>query len=126
METQINDEPIQATLEDYEIGLMTDEELEEANKMLETPIFPRNTKVIVVEFNIRPMNANHNVRYEPIAFEDSVEEQNLHYNLITQPDICLMEFDHEGKNPNTQEDVLYDRMIVRSSKPLEYWKNIFK
>jgi len=113
---------------DYEnnnyVNTYSEEELARLKYEMEhDPLIPRTTKTFVVEYNIRYNNGEHK---NTIAIEDKVAEQELMWNGITGAEICLMEYDIEGRCPQSEREVMYDRAVVRTNKPTEYWINHFK
>jgi hypothetical protein len=110
---------------------VTEEELDDLKKEVnEDPIFPRQTNVIVVEYNIRPVeDRNSNFKYETLAFEcedGSAEDEELMHHAIATSECCLLDYDIEGESPTTHKRVIYDRAVVRTKKPKEYWINHFR
>lgn len=87
------------------------------------PLIPRTTKVFVIEYNIRYANGE---RKNTVVFQDKVAEEELMLNGITAADICMMDYDLEGICNQTERDLQYDRAVVRTNKPAEYWINHFK
>ena len=83
-------------------------------------------QTIRIEYNIYPIEDRGNLKFEPIAFEDHHEEQNLIDNGITQSDVCMMEYDLEGIHNPTGIPVMYDYALVKTNKPVEYWVKHFK
>ena len=91
------------------------------------PLIPRTTKVMLVEYNIRPLeNSQGNVRFSTHVQEckdNSPQDEELMFNGITSPELCLMSYDIERNDPITNLRTLYDRAVVRTNKPKEYWVN---
>jgi hypothetical protein len=124
LETQIENEQ---TLDNY---FIPENELEELKREIdEYPIRPRNTKVMRIEFNIRPTEeTSSSTSYETSVTEcdiNSPEDETLMFNAITTPECCLMQYDHIGISSITGENIYYDLAIVRTSKPKSYWVEHF-
>jgi hypothetical protein len=109
---------------------ISEEALDELKQQInETPIVPRTTKVMRIEYNIRPTEeTSSNTSYETGVTEckiGSSEDEMLMFNGITLPECCLMQYDHSGISPITGENIYYDLAIVRTSKPKSYWMEHF-
>lgn len=105
---------------------MTEQEMDDLKQQInENPIIPRTTKVMRIEYNTRPtQETNSSVAYDTRVIEckiGSCEDEMLMFNGITLPECCLMQYDHLGKSPVTDEDIHYDLAIVRTNKPKSYW-----
>lgn len=90
---------------------------------------PNETKIVVVEFNIRPKKENTNVKFHAIGFEcgeHTTEAEELKNAGIDLNNVCLVDFDIEGFNQSAQLEVVYDRLIVRTNRSIEHWVNLFK
>lgn len=95
------------------------------------PVAPmNNTKIVVIEFNIRPKKEDCNLSFKPIAYECKENEPETEILKVSKIDdllnCCLMDFDIEGFNQSSQMPVIYDRAIVRTNKSIEHWVNLFK
>jgi hypothetical protein len=108
------------------INLTIDEQENEKLKwiMENDPLIPRTTKTFVIEYNIRFNDGER--KNETIVFEKSQAEEELMNQGICSADICLMQFDIEGECPKAQRPITYDRAVVRTNKPKEYWTLHFK
>ena len=109
-------ELIDETDENIEI---TDEEI----RYLDNPIFSDKTNAYVIEHNIRYKTGERKKSVVAEGGKDVREE--LMNNGICSPDICLMAYDIQSVCKDTEQDIVYDRIVVRSEKPLEYWKERF-
>jgi len=109
-------ELIDETDENIEI---TDEEI----RYLDNPIFSDTTNAYVIEHNIRYKTGERKKSVVAEGGKDVREE--LMNNGICSPDICLMAYDIQAVCKDTEQDIVYDRIVVRSEKPLEYWKERF-
>lgn len=98
---------------------MTNEEM----SYLDNPIFPDTTNAYIIEHNIRYKNGERK-RTRVIDGGKSAKEE-LMNNGICHQDICLMDYDIQGLCNDTEQELVYDRVVVRSEKPLEYWKERF-
>ena len=110
-------ELIDETDENIEI---TDEEI----RYLDNPIFSDTTNAYVIEHNIRYKTGERKKSVVAEGGKDVREE--LMNNGICSPDICLMAYDIQAVCKDTEQDIVYDRIVVRSEKPLEYWKERFR
>jgi hypothetical protein len=85
-------------------------------------------KVIVIKFNIRYKDKFRGIlelKPNEIFYGNAVAEQILtDYRLL--PDTMLMDYDVEGTCEKTGRGIIYDRGIIKTYKPLEYWKEHFK
>jgi len=109
---------------------ISEEAMDELKQQInETPIIPRTTKVMRIEYNTRPtQETNSSVAYDTRVIEckiGSCEDEMLMFNGVTLPECCLMQYDHLGKSPVTDEDIHYDLAIVRTNKPKSYWVEHF-
>lgn len=99
---------------------ITDEEI----RYLDNPIFSDTTNAYVIEHNIRYKTGERKKSVVAEGGKDVREE--LMNNGICSPDICLMAYDIQAVCKDTEQDIVYDRIVVRSEKPLEYWKERFR
>lgn len=93
------------------------------------PLIPRTTKVMLIEYNIRPLESQGSIQFATTAKEckdGSPQDEELMFNGICSPEVCLMGYDIEREDPITNVRVLYDRAVVRTNKPKEYWVNRLK
>lgn len=104
---------------DSDIMEITSEEM----SYLENPIFPDTTNAYIIEHNIR-YKSGERKRTRVINGGKSAKEE-LMNNGICYRDICLMAYDIQGLCKDTEQEIVYDRVVVRSEKPLEYWKERF-
>lgn len=85
-------------------------------------------KVIVFKFNIRYKDKPKGVlelRHNEVFYGNQIAEQILaDYRLL--PDTMLMDYDLEGICEKTGRGITYDRGIIKTYKPIEYWKGHFK
>ncbi len=98
---------------------ITDEEL----GYLENPLFPDTTNAYVIEHNIRYRTGDR--KKSVVVDGGQAAKEELMNNGITSPDVCLMAYDIQAMCKDTEQDIIYDRVVVRSEKPLEYWKERF-
>ena len=102
---------------------------EEAIKIIQT-INDRyaEMKVIVFKYNIRYKDKPKGVlelRKGEVFYGNEIAEKILaDYRLL--PDTMLMDYDLEGICEQTGRGINYDRGIIKTYKPLEYWKEKFK
>lgn len=111
-------------------NVYTEDELKMMKYQMEQdPLIPRKTKVMRIEYNIRPEQENSFdtvCKTKVIECRDgSCEDEMLMFNGITLPECCLMQYDHLGKS-HTDENIYYDLAIVRTNKSKEYWALHFK
>lgn len=98
---------------------ITDEDM----RYLDNPIYPDTTNAYIIEHNIRYKNGEKK-RVRVIDGGNNAKEE-LMNNGICHRDICLMAYDIQGLCNDTEQELIYDRIVVRSEKPLEYWKERF-
>lgn len=98
---------------------MSDEEM----RYLENPIFPDTTNAYIIEHNIRYKNGER--KRTRVINGGILAKEELMNNGICHADICLMDYDIQGVCNQTEQEITYDRIVVRSEKPLEYWKERF-
>lgn len=103
--------------------------LEETQKIIQS-INDRfaEMKVIVFKYNIRYKDKPKGVlelRKSEVFYGSDIAEQILKdYRLL--PDTMLMDYDLGGICEYTGRGITYDRGIIKTYKPLEYWKENFK
>lgn len=105
---------------------ITEKEIDDLKQQInENPIISRKTKVMRIEYNTRPtQETNSSVAYDTRVIECKIgsgEDEMLMFSGITLSECCLMQYDHIGISPVTNEDIYYDLAIVRTSKPKSYW-----
>jgi hypothetical protein len=85
-------------------------------------------KVIVFKYNIRYKDKPKGVlelRKSEVFYGNEIAEEILKdYRLL--PDTMLMDYDLEGICEQTGRGITYDRGIIKTYKPLEYWKENLK
>lgn len=85
-------------------------------------------KVVVIKFNIRYKDKPNGIlelKHNEIFYGSAIAEQILaDYRLL--PDTMLMDYDVEGICEHTGRDTIYDRGIIKTYKPLEYWQEHFR
>ena len=82
-------------------------------------------KVIVIRFNVRYKDKASENKPNEIFYGNNLAGQLLKdYRLL--PDTMLMDYDVEGICQYTGRDIVYDRGIIKTYKPLEYWQEHFK
>ena len=97
---------------------------EEAIKIIQT-INDRyaTMKVIVFKYNIRYKTGGYALNN--VFYGNEIAEQILKdYRLL--PDTMLMDYDLEDICHLTGKPITYDRGIIKTYKPLKYWKENFK
>lgn len=99
---------------------ITDEQF----RHLDNPIFPDSTNAYVIEHNIRYKTGER--KKSVVAEGGKAAREELMNNGICSSDICLMAYDIQSVCKDTEQDIVYDRVVVRSEKPLEYWKERFR
>lgn len=99
------------------------EPTEEELRYLDEPLFPDSTNAYVIEHNIRYRTGD---KKKSVVVEGgNAAREELMNNGITSPDVCLMAYDIQSVCKDTEQDIIYDRVVVRTEKPLEYWKERF-
>jgi hypothetical protein len=80
-------------------------------------------KVIVLKYNIRYKTGGYALN--DVFYGNEIAEKILaDYRLL--PDTMFMDYDLEGICHITGKPITYDRGIIKTYKPLEYWKEHFK
>lgn len=98
---------------------MSDEEMH----YLDNPIYPDTTNAYIIEHNIRYKSGER--KKAKVIDGGILAKEELMNNGICHPDICLMAYDLQATCKQTEQEIVYDRIVVRSEKPLEYWKERF-
>lgn len=85
-------------------------------------------KVIVFKYNIRYKDKPKGVlelRHNEVFYGNEIAEEILKdYRLL--PDTMLMDYDLEGICEQTGRGITYDRGIIKTYKPIEYWREHYK
>lgn len=124
------EDPIQYA-KDTLIEILDEEDLadfpeptEEELRYLDEPLFPDSTNAYVIEHNIRYRTGES--KKSVVVEGGKAAREELMNNGITSPDVCLMAYDIQSVCKDTKQDIIYDRVVVRSEKPIEYWKERFR
>lgn len=100
------------------------EPTEEELRYLDEPLFPDSTNAYVIEHNIRYKTGD---KKKSVVIEGGkAAREELMNNGICDPDVCLMAYDIQAVCKDTEQDIIYDRVVVRTEKPLEYWMERFR